>query len=141
MSDVEESTLVMVDDNVDEIFLARRHVRRDGFVNRFVSEKKPERLPDMLDEMVEMGISKDSFLLLLDVNMPKQNGFETLRKIRQHPKYKDTLVFMLSSSDDTEDIFEAFELGCNGYITKPISGEKLMNALESVPRIRKKLLQ
>lgn len=141
MQDIKESTLIMVDDSVDEIFLTRRLVRKDGIVNRFVSEKKPERITEMLAELEEMGACRDSFLILLDVNMPRQNGFDTLKTLRAHPEYKDVLVFMLSASEDTKDMFEAFELGCNGYITKPMNGEKLMNALEDVPRIRKKLLQ
>jgi len=51
-----EVTLVMVDDNADEIFLTRRLVRRDGIINNFVSEKKPERLFETLSELRRVGI-------------------------------------------------------------------------------------
>lgn len=136
-----ESTLVMVDDNMDEIFLTRRHVRRDGIVNRFVSEKKPERLGQTLDELVDMGVDKNSFLILLDINMPRVNGFETLKKIRAHPDYKDTPVLMLSASDDEVDMLEAFELGCDGYIVKPFSGEEFFAAVQNIPRVKKQLIQ
>ena len=98
MAELTESTLVMVDDNIDEIFLTRRLVRRDGIINRFVSVKKPEEIFQSLDELCQMGIDKQSFVILLDINMPRVNGFETLRRIRTHSKYQDVPVIMLSAS-------------------------------------------
>lgn len=141
MSNLSESTLVMVDDNIDEIFLTRRQVRKDGIINRFVSEKKPEKLLDTLDELTETGIDKSSFLVLLDINMPRSDGFETLKKIRSHPEYKDIPVLMLSASDDEADIFESFELGSDGYIVKPFSSDEFFAAVQNIPRVKKKLIQ
>lgn len=141
MSNLSESTLVMVDDNIDEIFLTRRQVRKDGIINRFVSEKKPEKLLDTLDELTETGIDKSSFLVLLDINMPRSDGFETLKKIRSHQEYKDIPVLMLSASDDEADIFESFELGSDGYIVKPFSSDEFFAAVQNIPRVKKKLIQ
>jgi len=140
MSQLTESTLVMVDDNLDEIFLTRRHIRREGIINRFVSEKKPERLIAALDELIEMGLQKEGFVILLDINMPRQNGFDTLRRIRAHPEYKNTPVFMLSSSKSAEDMVEAQELGCNGYIIKPFSAAEFFSELENVSQMKTQLL-
>lgn len=136
-----ETTLIMIDDNIDEIFLTRREVRKEGIVNRFVTEKKPERIFTMLDELVSTGIDKDTFLILLDVNMPRINGFETLQRIREHPEYKETPVLMLSSSDDLSDIFESMEVGSDGYIVKPFKPDEFFAALQNISRIKKKLLQ
>ncbi len=141
MSNLLESTLVMVDDNIDEIFLTRRQVRKDGIINRFISEKKPEKLIETLDELIGTGIEKSSFLILLDINMPRSDGFETLKKIRAHPEYKDIPVVMLSASDDEADMFESFELGSDGYIVKPFSADEFFAAVENIPRIKKQLIQ
>ncbi|WP_394688726.1 response regulator [Hoeflea sp.] len=138
--DLSEATFVMVDDNVDEIFLTRRKVRRDGIVNRFVSERRPEKLFDSLDELIGMGVEKSSFMILLDVNMPRITGFELLKKIRNHPDYKETPVIMFSASNDEADIFEAMELGSDGYIVKPFTSEEFFAALTGVPRVKKRLL-
>jgi len=138
---VAETTLIMVDDNVDEIFLTRRQIRRDGIVNRFVSEKKPERLFETLDDLVRMGIEKNSFLILLDVNMPRHDGFELLTKIRQHPDYNDVPVLMFSASDDEEDIFRSFEAGSNGYIVKPFQSDEFFAAVRNIPQVKKQLVQ
>ena len=136
-----ESTLIMVDDNIDEIFLTRRQVRRDGIINRFVSEKKPEHLLKTLDELVELGVSKDSFLVLLDISMPRFDGFEMLKQIRSHPVYRDIPVLMLSASDDETDKYEAEKLGCDGYIVKPFSASAFFAAVRSIPAIKNQILQ
>lgn len=141
MSGLTESTIVMVDDNVDEIFLTRRLVRKDGIVNRFVSEKKPENLFNTLNELEEMGVKRETFLILLDVNMPRVNGFEMLQRIRNDQRYAEIPVLMLSASDDVTDMFESFEHGSNGYLVKPFSGEEFFAAMENIPNIKKKLMQ
>lgn len=141
MTDVSETTLIMVDDNIDEIFLTRRHVRRDGIINRFVSEKKPERLVTTLDELTETGLKKSSFLILLDINMPRSDGFETLETIRSHPDYKETPVIMLSASNDESDMLESFDRGSDGYIVKPFSSDEFFAAVNNIPRVKKKLVQ
>lgn len=141
MSNLSESTLVMVDDNTDEIFLTRRQVRRDGIINRFVSESKPERLFHTLDELVGMGVEKNSFLVLLDINMPRTNGYETLKNIRSHSEYKDVPVIMLSASDDEADIFESFECGSDGYIVKPFTADEFFTSVQNISRIKKQIFQ
>lgn len=141
MREVTETTLIMIDDNVDEIFLTRRQIRRDGIVNRFVSEKKPERIFEALDELRQIGIDPKSFLILLDVNMPRSDGFETLAKIREHPDYKDIPVLMFSASDDDADMFRSFDMGSDGYIVKPFSSDEFFAAIQNLPQVKKQLVQ
>lgn len=138
---VTETTLIMVDDNVDEIFLTRRQIRKTGIVNRFVSEKRPERLFETLKELIDMGVDKQTFLILLDVNMPRSDGFETLSSIRRHPDFADVPVLMFSASEDEEDIFHSFEAGSNGYIVKPFSADEFFAAIQNIPRVKTQLVQ
>lgn len=136
-----EITLVMVDDNADEVFLTRRQVRRDGIVNNFVSEKKPENLLDTLTHLGKTGIDKSKIMILLDVNMPRSNGFETLKKVRGDHEFKDVPVIMLSASDDASDMFEAFDLGANGYIVKPFKADEFFAALTNLPDVKFQLIK
>ncbi len=141
MSDLNETTLIMLDDNVDEIFLTRRIVRRCGFVNRFISEQNSENLLSTLDELVKLGTNKDSFLLFLDINMPRIDGFEMLKIIRDHPVYNSIPVFMLSASEDLEDKSKSEQLGSDGYIVKPFTDTQFFDVLKNIPQIKQKLLQ
>lgn len=141
MNGQSESTLVMVDDCVDEIHMTERRIRREGIVNRFESAQDPEQLEETLKKLEASGVDRNSFLILLDINMPRTDGFETLKALRSHSDYKDVPVLMLSGSDDEEHMFECFELGGNGYLVKPFSGDEFFSAVQNIPRIKKKILQ
>ncbi len=60
-------------------------------------------------------------LILLDINMPRVDGFELLGKIKSDPDLKAIPVVMLSTSARDEEIIRGYELGANAYLTKPIS--------------------
>lgn len=134
-------TIVMVDDNIDEIFLTRRVMRNSGFVNRFISEQKPENFLSTLDELVQLGAGQSSFLVLLDINMPKIDGFELLKIIREHDEYRELPVLMLSASEDEEDMRKSEELGSDGYIVKPLNRSNFIEAIGDVPKVRLNFVQ
>ena len=134
-----ETTLIMVDDNVDEIFLTRRQVRKDGIVNRFISEQNPENLLDVLDDLKKQG--QENVLILLDVAMPRLNGMDLLKQLRERPEYASTPVIMLSASDEQSDIAQAASLGADGYIVKPLKAETFFAILKNVPSVKQCLVQ
>lgn len=136
-----QSVFIMLDDNIDEIFITRRIARQVGLINRFVSERNSEKLIETLDKEVQLGTLKESFILLLDINMPRLDGFEVLKLIRSHPIYSNIPVFMLSASDDCEDREKAEEFGSDGYLVKPFDQEQLFIVLKNVPRIKQQLMQ
>lgn len=139
MSGQSQFTLVMVDDNADEIFITRKLVRRNGIINSFVSERRPEDLIDTLDHLTTVGVDPRQMILLLDVNMPRLNGFELLTQLRLHETYRDVLILMLSASDNEADMAEAMRLGANGYLVKPFSAEDFFSALTGAPHIKYQL--
>jgi CheY-like chemotaxis protein len=59
-------------------------------------------------------------LIILDMNMPKINGKEFLKKIRNIPEFKIIPVIMFSTSEQKQDILDSYQLGVNSYITKPV---------------------
>lgn len=64
-------------------------------------------------------------MVLLDLNMPKMNGFEFLEELRQDPNLKNTTVFVLSTSTREEDINNCYEYQVAGYISKNTAGHDL----------------
>jgi two-component system, response regulator len=72
--------------------------------------------------------------VLLDLRMPKLDGFEVLRQIRSDPELKYIPVVMFTSSDDAEDIRRSYELGANAYLVKPIGVRNFKAALGSFGR-------
>ena len=96
---------------------------------------------ETLAELTQAGIDKSKVLILLDINMPRSNGFETLEKLRAHPEFRDVPVIMLSVSNDESDMFEAFDLGANGYVVKPFKGDEFFAALTNIPSVKHQLVQ
>src|SRR5687768_11610983 len=71
-------------------------------------------------------------LMLLDINMPKKNGFEVLRWLRADPVVKRLSVTMLTASLRPEDVDLAFDLGANSYLVKPSNLESLADMLRTL---------
>jgi CheY-like chemotaxis protein len=71
-------------------------------------------------------------LLVLDINMPRMNGLELLERIRDDPDLHNSIVFMLTTSNDEEDKIEAFNLNVAGYMLKSDVGNSFVKAVELV---------
>jgi len=69
-------------------------------------------------------------LILLDLNLPKVNGLEVLRRVRASEALSTIPVIMLSASDRDEDVVKSYEVGANTYILKPVEFEKFQHAIE-----------
>jgi CheY-like chemotaxis protein len=74
------------------------------------------------------------YLVILDINMPRMNGIELLEKIRASEKYHDSIVFVLTTSTDDEDKFDAFKLNAAGYMLKADMGKSFIQAIEMIER-------
>jgi len=71
-------------------------------------------------------------LLVLDINMPRMNGLELLERIRDDVDLHDSIVFMLTTSNDDEDKIEAFNLNVAGYMLKSDVGNSFIRAVELI---------
>jgi CheY-like chemotaxis protein len=61
------------------------------------------------------------YLMITDINMPRMNGIELLRKIRDSAEYRDSIVFVLTTSNDEQDKVQAYNLNVAGYLLKPVT--------------------
>jgi CheY-like chemotaxis protein len=71
-------------------------------------------------------------LIILDVNMPRKDGWEALREIKADPNWRQTPVIVLSTSDVEEDKLRGYELGANSYIRKPIDFKKWVDVINAI---------
>jgi CheY-like chemotaxis protein len=77
----------------------------------------------------EVRDKSKSYLLLLDINMPKMGGIEVLTKVKSVDDLKEIPVIMLTTTDDPREIKACYKLGCNLYITKPVQFDKFAETL------------
>jgi CheY-like chemotaxis protein len=127
--------ILVAEDNEDDAFLLRRAFGKAQFSNPL------HLVPDGVEAMAYLkgtgqyaDRAKFPFpaLVLLDIKMPRMNGLETLAAIRKDPELKRLVVIFLSSSDQEQDINEAFDLRANSYLVKPNSAERMINILQKL---------
>jgi CheY-like chemotaxis protein len=71
-------------------------------------------------------------LILLDLNMPRLDGREALKAIKQTPEFRRIPVVVLTTSNAEEDIHRTYDLGISGYITKPVSFSGLLDVMKAI---------
>ena len=88
------------------------------------------------DELLPLLAQSDQLplLILLDVNMPRKNGFETLKELRSVVNFADLPVVMLTTSSNEEDRKRSLALGANHFLTKPLSYERLRKLVQELSR-------
>src|SRR5712691_7041358 len=84
------------------------------------------------EEAVAKAESERPDLILMDVVMPKMNGFEAVRHIRQSSAVGSTPIIMVTTRGEMENVENGFSSGCNDYVTKPINGPELMTKLKAL---------
>ena len=125
-------TVLIADDDPDDQRLTREALAASAFANdlRFVGDGE-----ELLDYLYGRGKFMDPAsaprpeLILLDLNMPRKDGREALREIKQDPELRSIPVIVFSVSQSQEDIARAYDLGANSYMIKPISFSELINSL------------
>lgn len=115
--------ILVVDDESRMRKLVRDFLEREGFM---VLEAE-----DGLDAMDKFYENKDIALVILDVMMPKMDGWEVCRTIREHSKVP---IIMLTAKADERDELLGFELGVDEYISKPFSPKILVARVEAILR-------
>ncbi|MFW6092494.1 MAG: response regulator [Pseudomonadota bacterium] len=90
------------------------------------------RAKDGVDGLEKLADMPRPNLVILDINMPRMNGLEMLRRIREDEALRDTIVFVLTTSNDDKDKFEAYNLNVAGYMLKSDMGNSFIRAVSLV---------
>jgi len=84
------------------------------------------------EEAVARAADEQPDAILMDVVMPKMNGFEAVRKIREIEALTKTPIIMVTTRSEMENVEEGFASGCSDYITKPVNGTELLTKLRGL---------
>jgi CheY-like chemotaxis protein len=77
-------------------------------------------------EAVQKALTEKPNLILMDVVMPKMDGFEACRTMRKKDQLRDVPIILVTSRGEPYNVETGFESGCNDYLTKPINGRELL---------------
>jgi two-component system response regulator len=121
---MEEVEILLVEDTESDAQLCLRALKSNNVANHVVWLKDGAEALEYIfgpDAAPELGPIPR--LILLDLRLPKVNGFEVLRRLKGDERTKRIPVVVLTSSREDRDIVESYELGVNSYVTKPVSFE------------------
>lgn len=119
MDKVNVINILLAEDDTLDVMDARRTLSRMDILYKMHVAKNGEDALAYLKDISANGGDKPD-IILLDLNMPKMNGIELLTHIRQMEDWKDTKVFVITTSDEREDKELTQKLGVSGYIVKPM---------------------
>ena len=121
---MKKNTILLVeDDELDVISFERTLKKLDIEYDLYVAHNGKEALNLLTD--VTKPIHPE--VILLDLNMPKMNGIEFLKKLRSDPTFNSTHVLVLTTSNSYEDKLETFKLNIAGYILKPLKIDEFIS--------------
>ena len=126
----DQSVILLVEDREDDVVLIRRAFDKAKVINPIqVVSNGEEAFWYLKGEGKYANRAEYPLpdLVLLDLKMPRVDGFEVLRWIRQQPGLSSVRVVVLTSSDQMRDVNEAYQLGANSFLVKPLEFERFVN--------------
>lgn len=123
--------ILIVDDSPKDVELAIAALSENNMANEIiVAEDGVEALDYLYKRGKFLNESGYPAVILLDIKMPKMNGIEVLKHIRNDSKFKLIPVIMVTSSREERDLVESYKLGANSYVVKPVDFTQFMEAIK-----------
>lgn len=127
--------ILLVEDNEDHVDLTLRALKNNNLINDIHVVKDGQ---DALDFIYHRGKYEDTRkyprpgLILLDIHLPKLNGFEVLETLKKDPDVKSIPIIMLTTSSRDEEIAQSYAVGANSYVTKPVDFEEFAKKIKDM---------
>lgn len=130
-------SILMADDDPDDRMMTQEAFEEAKLGNSLDFVEDGEQLMDYLYRREEYSSLKDiplPGLILLDLNMPKKDGREALKEIKDDPKLRRIPIIVLTTSKSEEDVFRSYDIGVSSFITKPVSFESLIDIVKTLKK-------
>lgn len=127
--------ILLIEDNQDDIDLTLRAFTKHKLANEVKVIKDGAEAVEFIfctGKYSDRDVAEVPAFILLDLNLPKVNGLEILKKIRENTKTKCIPVIILTSSKYDQDVINSYELGVNSYIRKPVDFNKFIEAIDQI---------
>jgi CheY-like chemotaxis protein len=123
--------ILLVEDNDDDVLITKRAFQRGHMANPLVVVRDGD---EALDYVFRRGKYKDAprpGIVLLDLNLPRVDGFTVLRTIKSDPETKSIPVIVLTTSKRDEDVLRSYSYHANTYIEKPVEFDRFVHVVQN----------
>ena len=127
--------ILLVEDNPDDEELTLRALQKSNILNPVTVVRDGVEALDYLlgrGAYADRDVRDQPQVVLLDLKLPKLDGLEVLREIRNDPRTKRLAVVILTSSAEEQDVLKGYELGANSYIRKPVDFTQFVEAVRQL---------
>jgi two-component system, response regulator len=127
--------ILLVEDNPDDVDLTLHAFRKHNLANRIqVARDGAEALEFIFctGAYAQRRLDNGPRLILLDLKLPRVDGFEVLRRLKADPRTRMIPVVVLTTSGEDRDVVESYHLGANSYIMKPVDFEQFTEAVRQL---------
>lgn len=128
-------TILLVEDNPDDEALAIRALKRHHISNEIaIARDGVEALDYLFGTGIYAGrdVNIKPTVVLLDLKLPRVDGLEVLRRLREDERTKLLPVVVLTTSSEEQDLLDSYSLGCNSYIRKPVDFVQFSEAIRQL---------
>jgi len=132
---MEDKVILLVEDNADDELLTLRALKKNNIRNEVVVARDGnEALDYLFGTGVHSGrdLSVMPQIILLDLKLPKVDGFEVLNHVRASEMTKFLPVVILTTSNEDQDRIRGYDLGANSFVRKPVEFEKFIEAVRQL---------
>jgi two-component system response regulator len=131
---MQNTSILLIEDNPDHEALTIRALKKAHVMNDIIVARDGAEALELLgiDSKPERAPIPAPQLVLLDLKLPKVDGLEVLRRMRQEPRTKLVPVVVLTSSDEEGDVVTSYKLGANSYVCKPVDFVQFMEATKQL---------
>jgi len=129
-----EMVLLIAEDDEGHATLIKKNLARSGILNQIIHFKDGDETLDFLLRRGK-GPHRETgkrYLLLLDIRMPRVDGIEVLRQVKEHDELRKIPVIMITTTDDPREVDRCHALGCSHYITKPVDYDMFVKAIRQL---------
>jgi CheY-like chemotaxis protein len=130
-----DKVILLVEDNPDDEELTLRALKKNNIQNDVVVARDGVEALDFLfgtGSFAGRDVGKMPSVTLLDLKLPKLDGLEVLKRIRENEKTKFLPVVILTSSKEEQDLINGYALGANSYIRKPVDFSQFIEAVRQL---------
>lgn len=127
--------ILLVEDSAEDAEMTLRALRKNNLANRVHWVKDGEDALDYLfggRDLAGRSPAQTPKLVMLDLKMPKVDGIEVLRELKAHAETRAIPVVVMTSSNEERDVVEAYRLGANSYIVKPVEFETFLETVSKI---------
>ncbi len=131
---LEDTVILIAEDDAGHFALLKKNLWRTCVANDIIQFKDGQEVLDFLFGNGE-GVRLESnrrYVLLLDIRMPKVDGREVLRRMKEDDDLKNIPVIMLTTTDDVDEIARCYDMGCSFYVVKPSDYNMFMEAVNNL---------